>query len=120
MIIQCKCTAIIILLIFQAIYSQERMKKWEELGITSKEYKLSIDNNISEEKIKDIISIGVTITEYVKKPWVELNIKEKQWYELLRNGYTKEDIKKKVEQDRLKKHKVKRFFLWLRYKRKTK
>lgn len=72
------------------------LKPWELLGITSKEYQIARENDISDKKIKDIVCIGYSVIDYVEEPWVELNTTEPKWMKFKRQGMTDEDITKEL------------------------
>jgi hypothetical protein len=79
---------------------QEPLKPWEKYGISRTEWKMTLDNKISEEKLKVILSSGVSITEYCQKPWKKLNIKEAEWMDKRRAGMSSYDIELDAQSDR--------------------
>lgn len=89
-------TQILILTFLSVVSCQElfhqKLKPWEKLGLTSKEYKLARDSSISEDMIKRLVSTGIDIKTYVSKPWKKYHITECQWLSLKRSGLSDEDI----------------------------
>jgi hypothetical protein len=68
------------------------IKPWEKLGITSKEYHEAHLNNFSDDSIKIIVSYGITVSEFFKKPWINLNLTCEQWLDYRKIGMTDNDI----------------------------
>jgi hypothetical protein len=78
---------IIILFLATICFSQEQIKKWEALGLTSSsELTIAIDSGLSEKEIMEIVSVGVSIRTHLSKPWKGLEITEKEWYGYVRSG----------------------------------
>jgi hypothetical protein len=97
-----------LLLIFFAviIYAETDIKEWEKHGVTSKEWAIAKKHNIDIEKLDDLTSIGITIQEYLKKPWVINGLDESTWLKLRRLGWDEG----KIAKDCIKYRKKKRFF----------
>jgi hypothetical protein len=50
------------------------------------------DNKISLDKVQALLSTGISIGEYIKKPWMELGLTESEWIKKRRAGLTTYDI----------------------------
>jgi len=83
-----------------AACGQEGTKPWEKYGISQSEWKMTKDNNISEDKLKVILSSGISITEYCQRPWKKLGIKETEWMDKRRAGMSSYDIELDTKSDR--------------------
>jgi hypothetical protein len=90
---------LIFFLIFSVIYvySQNEITPWEKLGISKTEWIMIQDNNISMNKVAELLGAGIGIGEYIEKPWIGLNMTESKWISKRRSGLTNEEIKNKVK-----------------------
>jgi hypothetical protein len=86
--------------VIAAACGQEGIKPWEKYGISQSEWKMTKDNNVSEDKLRVILSSGISITEYCQKPWKKLGIKETEWMEKRRAGMSSYDIELDTKSDR--------------------
>lgn len=83
-----------------SVCAQDAVKPWEKYGISQSEWKMTKDNNISEDKLRVILSSGVSISEYCQKPWKKLGIKEAEWMDKRRAGMSSYDIELDTRSDR--------------------
>lgn len=82
--------ALILFVLVSESIGQEKI--WERLGLSQTEWKMVQDNNIPINKVEKLLKDGIGISEYVKKPWIELKITEDQWISKRRDGLTNYDI----------------------------
>lgn len=75
-----------------AAFCQDDLKPWEQYGLSQSEWKIIQDNKISLDKVHVLLSCGISIGEYSKKPWNELGMTEGDWIEKRRSGFTSYDI----------------------------
>ena len=66
---------------------------YEKLGLSETEWAMILDAKMPLSKVKELLRDGISITEYFKQPWKELNISESQWISKRRNGYTDSDMR---------------------------
>lgn len=83
---------------------------WEILGLTSTEYAIAKNNNLSDDKIISILSVGVSIRKHLSSPWKRLNLTEKKWYDLIRSGMDSTQIWHYSQQKQEKHRFLKRLF----------
>jgi hypothetical protein len=67
-------------------------RPWEKYGLSQSEWKLIQENKISRDKAQTILSAGISIGEYCKKPWKAIGLTEGEWIERRRAGLTSYDI----------------------------
>jgi hypothetical protein len=93
-------TTLLIITILSVLHAQDyftqKIKPWEKLGITSKEYAAASELGISEDSIKIITSYGIGIFEYISKPWKKDSISREKWFEYHKKGFTSKNITDKV------------------------
>lgn len=68
---------------------------YDKLGMSLTEWQWVKENHISMDKIHELMEAGVNISEYAKKPWVDLGVTEKTWLAKRRIGHTDEEIRVK-------------------------
>jgi hypothetical protein len=73
-------------------YSQEQIEPWERLGLSKTEWIMIEENHMSMSQVEDLLKAGISISEYFKKPWIELNMTEQRWVEKKRSGMSSYDI----------------------------
>lgn len=86
--------------IIAAASGQNEIKPWEKYGISQSEWKMTKDNNVSEDKLKAILSSGISVTEYCQKPWKNLGLRETEWMDKRRAGMSEYDIELEAQSDR--------------------
>jgi hypothetical protein len=85
-LVACFCSA------FSAWCGDDELKPWEKLGISQTEWRMINDNHISEDKVREILTSGIGIGEYIAKPWQSLGLTESNWIDKRRSGLTSYDI----------------------------
>jgi hypothetical protein len=83
-----------------ASFGQDNLKPWEKYGLSQSEWKVIQDNKISFDKVKVLLSAGISVVEYSKKPWKGLGLTEGEWIEKRRAGLTAYDIELEVKSNR--------------------
>jgi len=87
------CVACTILLLFNYLCSaQDESRPWERLGLSQTEWRLVNENNISMSKLEQLLKSGISVGEYIQKPWVPLGMTEEKWIKKRRAGLTSYDI----------------------------
>jgi hypothetical protein len=74
------------------LVAQDDTKPWERLGLSQTEWRLIKDNDIKMSKVEELLKVGISIGEYLQKPWVVLNLTEDKWIKKRREGLTSYDI----------------------------
>jgi hypothetical protein len=72
--------------------SDDELKPWEKLGVSQTEWKMIVDNHISEAKVHELLAGGIGIGEYVAKPWKKIGLSEKKWIKKRRSGLSEYDV----------------------------
>jgi hypothetical protein len=70
----------------------DELKPWEKYGLSQTEWKMIKDNNIPLSKVEELLKAGISISEYIEKPWEKLSISERKYIEKRRSGLTAYDI----------------------------
>ncbi len=96
----CKPLIFIYICFVGLIYGQFEDKPWERLGLSQTEWKLINDNNIPISKVNQLLMDGVSIHEYLDKPWVGLEMTEDKWMNKRRSGMTSYDIELECREHR--------------------
>lgn len=73
--------------------AQGEKETYERLGLSLTEWNLIKESNMPMAKVHRLLEAGISISEYFKKPWVELGVTEGTWIEKREAGLTNEDIK---------------------------
>ena len=99
---------LLVLFVLTVIVQAQRpeIMPWEKLGLSSQEYKEAKAYHISDEKIKFIVSSGVSIRTHLSQPWARYGISEEKWYTYVRKGFDHYRIKEEVE----RKHRIRNLF----------
>jgi hypothetical protein len=85
-------TAVLFFSIVIIAFGQQNPKPWENFGLSETEWKMVLENNISVEKLREILRAGIGVGEYVKKPWEKFNMTETRWIAKHRAGMSSYDI----------------------------
>jgi hypothetical protein len=64
----------------------------EEYGLTQLEWRKFKESGMSLDKLEEIQGIGITINEYLSKPWISLGISESKWLTEKKKGLEDDDI----------------------------
>lgn len=73
-------------------YGQEQIDPWERLGLSKTEWIMIEENHMPMRQVEFLLKSGIGISEYFKKPWVELNMTEQKWIDKKRSGMSSYDI----------------------------
>lgn len=73
-------------------YGQEQIDPWERLGLSKTEWIMIEENHMPMRQVEYLLKSGIGISEYFKKPWVELNMTEQKWIDKKRSGMSSYDI----------------------------
>lgn len=87
-----KLTLFICCLFSGLIFAQDELNPWEKLGLSKTEWRLINENNIKMSKVEELLKAGISIGEYIQKPWLPLNLSESSWINKRRSGMTSYDI----------------------------
>lgn len=72
-------------------------REYKRLGLTQKEWSQYKQSGMSKRKLKKLLSAGISLSEYFKKPWIKVGISEDEWVRLCRKGLTREEIAMRSE-----------------------
>jgi hypothetical protein len=98
-----KSVAIAVLFCFCAVFislAQQDPKPWEKYGLSQTEWKMIQDDKIPIAKVQELLSAGISISEYIEKPWVKYHFFEKSYIEKRRSGLSAYDIELESTSDR--------------------
>jgi len=73
---------------------------WERLGLSVTEWKLIKENNMSMEKVENLLKAGIGVSEYYKYPWEYLGTTEEQWIIYRSAGLTDNMIYRKMHPEK--------------------
>ncbi len=80
---------------FNSVFAQQEERveqEWKILGLSQTEWERCKQNDIDIKKVKHLLSRGVTVSEYLSKPWITLGISERAWINQREKGLNTEDI----------------------------
>jgi hypothetical protein len=80
--------------------AQEAQKPWEQYGLSKTEWKMIQDNKISLDKVEELLKSGISISEYIDKPWVKFHLSEGAYINKRRSGLSAYDIEIERTSDR--------------------
>ena len=78
-------------------YGQEQIEPWERLGLSKTEWMMIEENRMPMKQVEYLLKSGIGISEYFKKPWVELNMTEQKWIEKKRSGMSSYAIENEAQ-----------------------
>jgi hypothetical protein len=84
----------------QALAQRPDIPIWEAHGVTSSEWKIALDSGISENKLSDILAVGMTVGEYLSHPWNRFGISEEELFGFLRRGLDEPEIIAEIDRRR--------------------
>lgn len=93
-------TVVFLLCVCSAVAQRPDIPVWEAHGVTSSEWKTAIDSGITEQKLSDLLSVGITVREYLSKPWNKFDIGEREWLKYIGRGLNDIEIAEKVQNRR--------------------
>jgi hypothetical protein len=82
------------------VQSQELQKPWEQYGLSKTEWQMIKDNKIPLKKVEELLKSGISISEYIDKPWVKFHLSEKAYINKRRSGLSAYDIELEQTSDR--------------------
>lgn len=59
---------------------------WKSLGISSQDINLIDRYDIDKDVVERLANDGVSVREYVRKPWLEMGLSESDWFDVLEMG----------------------------------
>ncbi|MEN9353775.1 MAG: hypothetical protein RL318_1100 [Fibrobacterota bacterium] len=59
---------------------------WKSLGVSMQDVPLIDKYDIDKDVVERLVNAGVSIREYLKKPWLEMGLSEDDWFEVLEKG----------------------------------
>ncbi|MDD5675467.1 MAG: hypothetical protein PHC61_14955 [Chitinivibrionales bacterium] len=72
---------------------QSELPEYERLGLSQTEWNQIMQAKMSLEKVHALLRDGISISEYFKKPWVNLGLSEQQWIKKRRSGLSDDDMR---------------------------
>lgn len=66
--------------------------KYEEIGLTQREFQEAKEAGISRDKLTSLVELGVRPSEYLQKPWIRLGVSEEDWLSQRSEGMEDSDI----------------------------
>lgn len=104
--INCACLLLIGTLFYTLLtqspcFSQEQIdreekQEYEELGLSQTEWEKYKASGMSKKKLKELIRLGISINEYLSKPWIALGLSEDQWLKRRRAGLNQPEMEIKT------------------------
>lgn len=64
----------------------------EQLGLTLSEREMVKDSSMAPKMVSQLLECGISITEYYKKPWMQLKLSEKKWLKNRCRGLSDDDM----------------------------
>jgi hypothetical protein len=83
-----------------SIQAQDMEKPWEKYGLSKTEWQMIQDNKIPMKKVEELLKTGISITEYLEKPWDRLHISEHAYINKRRSGLSAYDIELEMTSSR--------------------
>jgi hypothetical protein len=68
-------------------------EEYEKLGLSQVEWDMIQKSHMSKDKLHHLLKCGISIPEYFKSPWKELNLSEGEWLNRRCCGQSSGDIK---------------------------
>ena len=81
------------------VYGQDANNPWEKLGLSQTEWRMITDNKIPMSKVEQLLTVGISIGEYLQNPWESLKMTEDNWVKKRRSGLTSYDIELEAQRD---------------------
>jgi TM2 domain-containing membrane protein YozV len=76
----------------QAMTPADR-EQYEKLGLSETEWAMILDAKLPLSKVQELLRAGISITQYFKQPWIDLDLSEDEWLEKRRAGLTDKDMR---------------------------
>ena len=75
--------------------SQDK-EEYEKLGLSQVEWEMFLSSKMSKSKLYGLLKCGISLPEYFKSPWLDINMSEDEWVGHRCAGQSSSDIKLKV------------------------
>jgi hypothetical protein len=62
------------------------LEHWKSLGLSMQDVPLIDKYDIDKDVVERLINDGVSVREYLKKPWLEMGLSESDWFDVLEMG----------------------------------
>jgi hypothetical protein len=66
---------------------------YEKLGLSEAEWGMVLDAHMPLSKVNFLLKSGISIAEYFKSPWTELNLSESEWIAKRKSGLSDNDMR---------------------------
>jgi hypothetical protein len=80
--------------------AQDDLKPWEKYGLSQTEWKMILDNKIPLKKVEELLKSGISVSEYIDKPWIKFKLSESAYIAKRRSGMSAYDIELERTTDR--------------------
>jgi len=67
-------------------------EEYERRGLSQTEWEMVLDARMPPEKVDEILTAGISISEYFRYPWINYGISEAEWIRSRRSGLLESDI----------------------------
>ena len=62
------------------------LEHWRSLGVSMQDILLIDKHDIDKDVVDRLVNDGVSVREYLKKPWKEMGLSEGDWFDVLEQG----------------------------------
>jgi hypothetical protein len=62
------------------------LELWKSLGVSMQDVPLIDKYDIDKDVVERLVNSGVSVREYLKKPWLEMGLSESDWFDVLEMG----------------------------------
>jgi hypothetical protein len=62
------------------------LEHWRSLGVSTQDITLIDKYDIDKDVVDRLVNDGVSVREYLKKPWKDMGLSEDDWFEVLEMG----------------------------------
>lgn len=73
------------------------ISEWEAHGLTVSEWSKIDSLGIPLSRIDSVTAIGVTVSDYLRQPWVLYQVTFQAWYKLRRSGKPEDEVRRCIE-----------------------
>jgi hypothetical protein len=87
------CIVVCVVPVAAANMTPADKEMYEKLGLSEAEWGMVLDSRMSLSKVKFLLKSGISIAEYFKSPWMELNMSESEWIAKRKSGLSDNDIR---------------------------
>jgi len=71
-------------------------EEYEKLGLSQVEWQMFLDSHMSKSKLYHLIKCGISLPEYFKSPWRDIDMSEGEWVGRRCSGQSSGDIRLKI------------------------